>query len=141
MFRPFYNHRVQEGMQDLRNAVQDEMTRLHLNPYPRHQPLCLKVWFFMKRPKDDFINRERAVGRLKPRALAEAGTILAIKADIDNLAKFGLDGLKHALYNDDAQVVELHLFKLRDSEGLCTGRIAIKCFPMNKTIQQLMPDF
>ncbi len=95
----------------------------------------------MKRPKSDFINRQRVAGRLKPSALADAGTIVAVKADIDNLAKFGLDGLKNALYNDDAQVVELHLFKLRDSEGECRGRMAIKCCPMNKTSQELMPDF
>ena len=141
MFCPFYNHKVQQGMQDIRNAVQDEMIRLGNEPFPRNQPLCLPVWFFLKRPKNDFINRERVVGRLNLRALAEAGTIVAVKSDINNLAKFALDSLKCALYNDDAQVVELHIFKLRDSEGLCNGRIAIKCSPMNKTTQQLMPDF
>ena len=97
MFRPFYNHKVQQEMQDMRNAVQDEMIRLGNEPFPRNQPLCLHVWFFLKRPKNDFIDRERAVGRLKPRALAEAGTIVAVKSDIDNLAKFALDLLKCAL--------------------------------------------
>ena len=67
-------------------------------------------------------------------ALAEAGTIKADKSDIDNLTKFVVDLLKHASYSDDAQVVELHLFKLR-------GRMTIQCSPMNMTGQQLMPDF
>ena len=140
-FRFYYNHRVQAAMQDLRNAVMDEMTRLGMDEYPRNQPLSLKVWFFLKRPKSDFINRQRVAGRLKPSALAEAGTIVAVKADIDNLAKFVLDSLKHSIYSDDAQVVELHMFKLRDSEGLCSGRMAIQCSPMDTTSQQLMPDF
>ena len=126
-FRFYYNHRVQAAMQDLRNAVMDEMTRLGMHQFPRSQPLSLKVWFFLKRPKEEFINRQRVAGRLKPSALAEAGTIVAVKADIDNLAKFVLDSLKHSIYSDNAQVVELHMFKLHDSEGLCSGRMAIQC--------------
>ena len=45
-------------------------------------------------------------------ALAEAGPIVAVKSDIDNLTKFVLDLLKHASYSDDAQVVELHVICL-----------------------------
>ncbi len=71
-FRVFYDMGVTQAMADLRNTVQDEMTRVGMAEFPRYQPLCLKIWFFMKRPKSDFINRQRVAGRLKPSALADA---------------------------------------------------------------------
>ena len=65
-----------------------------------------------------------------------------VKPNIDNLAKFLLDVITGVLFEDDAQVVELQMFKLRDSVGLCNGRVAIDVQVVsNKTPAEIMPNF
>ena len=65
-----------------------------------------------------------------------------VKPDIDNLAKFLLDALTGVLFEDDAQVVELQVFKLRDSVGLCNGRVAVYVQVVsNRTPAEIMTNF
>ena len=46
--------------------------------------------------------------------------------DIDNLAKFVLDGMNQLVYEDDKQVVKLVVYKLFDSEHGCNGRMVVE---------------
>lgn len=94
---------------------------------PSGIPVTLTAWMYMRRPNEDFISRRRVEGRLKPEAMTPANTIVPITPDIDNYAKFLLDALTGALYEDDCQVVELHIYKSRDSRGLCNGGMKIQC--------------
>ena len=85
---------------------------------------------------------ERTENRLRPKALSLEETMAPVKPNIDNLAKFLLDALTGVLFEDDAQVVELQMFKLRDSVGLCNGRVAIDVQVVsNKTPLEMMPNF
>jgi hypothetical protein len=72
----------------------------------------------MKRPNDDFRGRVRGPGRLKEESTTYEETIVPVKPDVDN---FG------ALFVDNAQVVALHMYKLRDNKGMCNGRMQIEC--------------
>ena len=64
-----------------------------------------------------------------------------MKPDNDNLAKLLLDAVKGVLYEDDAQVVDLQIIKLRDNEGLCEGRIAIQVGICKTPISEMLPNF
>ena len=70
-----------------------------------------------------------------------ANTIVPVKPDVDNVAKLLLDCLSGILYVDDAQVVDLHIFKLRDNEGLCTGRVGIHIRPCTREPGHMIPDW
>jgi Holliday junction resolvase RusA-like endonuclease len=61
-----------------------------------------------------------------------------VKPDVDNFGTFLLDSLTGALFVDDAQVVAIHMYKLRDYEGMCNGRIQIECFLVNKEAWQII---
>ena len=59
----------------------------------RRMPVEMKVWFYLKRPESDFVGRHRGEGRLKPEALSVEETMVPVKPDADNLAKFLLDAI------------------------------------------------
>ena len=73
--------------------------------------------------------------------MSDDQTIVAVKPDDNNLAKFLMDALTGASYVDDAQVVEIHMVKLRDNVGLCWGRFAVDLNVCNKTVAEMMPNF
>ena len=73
--------------------------------------------------------------------MTDSQTVVAIKPDTDNMGKFLLDALTGALYEDDSQVVDLHMFKLRDNDGLCNGKVAIEVCTWKKTAAAIMPNF
>ena len=83
----------------------------------------MDAWFFLRRPNTDFVSNRREAGRLKPEA--KDNPLVPIKPDTDNLAKFLLDALTGLVFHDDAQVVEVHMFKMRDNRGLCEGETAV----------------
>ena len=87
-------------------------------------PVSVVIDFYRARPSSDFVARRRLPGNLKPKALQE-NFIAGDPADIDNLAKLILDALNKAVYQDDRQVVNLAVRKLRDNEGVCMGRTVI----------------
>ena len=114
------------------NPVKDELSafkaqvRQTLPPqqgplFPRGVPVTATLTFYMRRPNDHFKgdDRTRGLRSLVPR-------IRPIKPDIDNLAKFVLDGMNKLVYHDDEQVVKLVVYKLQDSEGDCLGRSLIE---------------
>ena len=108
---------------------------------PKPIPIKACIWCFLARPKSDFVGDRREVGNLKESALATSNTVVAMKPDTDNLAKFVLDALTGVLYQDDAQIVDLHMYKLRDSETLCNGRVAMDVSVFNQHWSIIMPDF
>jgi Holliday junction resolvase RusA-like endonuclease len=100
--------------------------------YARGVCVSITIICYMKRPNSDFTNNDRGFGRLKcilPTARANA-------PDIDNLAKFILDGLNRLVYEDDRQVVKLNIYKLLDNNGDCLGKtiICISEYDPNKDV-------
>ena len=90
----------------------------------KQESLEISVWFYLERPAEDFVNKTRYGGRLKPdKALMR---LAPVKPDVDNLAKFVLDAMTGVVYGDDKQVVTLHLMKLRDNIGECRGGTYIR---------------
>jgi Holliday junction resolvase RusA-like endonuclease len=71
-------------------------------------PVCVELQFILKRP-DCHITDRRLKG--PPKVMPKAPLTHSQKPDVDNLAKGVLDGLSGALFNDDAQVVQLHCSK------------------------------
>ena len=140
-FRMYINTGVKKKMGEFKAFVGKAASRQGFQRIPRNRPVQMTVWFFLRRPDDDFTSRTRGIGRLKELAMADSETIVAIKPDTDNMGKFLLDALTGALYEDDAQVVELHMFKLRDSVGLCNGRVAVDVSIWNKSVNQILPQF
>ena len=87
-------------------------------------PVSIAIDFYRARPTSDFVARRRLPGNLKPAALL-SDCVASDPADIDNLAKLILDALNKAVYEDDRQVVNLAVRKLRDNVGACTGRTVV----------------
>ena len=128
-------------MAEFKNFAIDAAIRQGFQPIPRNQPVEMKAWFFLRRPASDFTSRRRGMENLKQTARADSQTIMAVKPDTDNMGKFLLDALTGTLYEDDSQVVELHMFKLRDNDGLCNGKVAIEVGVSKKTAAAMMPNF
>lgn len=137
-FRAYINNDVKQKMNQLRLLVKTAAERNGFNKFPRNAAVTMTVWCYLRRPDTDFVSRRRAANNLKQSAMTTANTMVPVKPDVDNLAKFLLDALSTVLYEDDAQVVDLHIIKLRDSEGLCNGRVAIEVEP---TSTPRMPQF
>ena len=72
---------------------------------------------------------------MKLEALSVEEILVQVKPDIDNLAKFLLDALTGVLF-EDAQVVELRMFKIRDGIGLCNGSV-----PLDVRPAEIEPNF
>jgi Holliday junction resolvase RusA-like endonuclease len=89
--------------------------------YPNGVAVTVTIICFMKRPNTDFTNSQRGLGRLKSMIPVARPCV----PDIDNLAKFVLDGLNRLVYEDDRQVVKLVACKVLDNEGECQGRTVI----------------
>ena len=81
------------------------------------------------------------MGKLKLEALLPHKTWGPIKPDLDNIAKFVLDSVKGILCVDGKQIVNLTMHKMRDSQGLCLGRVGIQMAPCRGTPETFMPDF
>ena len=110
--------------------------------FSRERPLAFSCWCFLGRPIADFVSKVKGPGRLKPSAAQFEGTVLPVKPDADNLAKFVLDSLTGILFDDDAQMVDIHFFKCRDSAGLCDGRVAIHLRQFKgEDFNKMLPNF
>jgi Holliday junction resolvase RusA-like endonuclease len=140
--RFFTDAKTRKKMKEFRAMVKAAVDQIGFQPFTRYRPLALQVWCFMERPITDFSSRVRVAGKLRSSALAMDQTVLAIKPDTDNLAKFVLDCLNGVLFDDDAQIVDLHMLKLRDSEGTCEGRVAIHLRQFSgEDFMEIMPSF
>lgn len=71
---------------------------------PIDGPLCLMVAFYSAVPKS-WSKKRRA------EALSNGGICKTSRPDLDNLVKAVQDGLNGVLWNDDAQIVEIHAKK------------------------------
>ena len=78
----------------------------------------MSIIFRMKRPKSHFVNNRPGPGRLKKTAPPQTSTI---RTDVDNLTKFVLDSMNEVLYEDDRQIMSIHVTKLLDNDGDCEG--------------------
>lgn len=140
-YRTYLDTPTRQKMNQFTNHVRDAVIQQRFEIFPQEVPVEVHIWCFLKRPKEDFVCRRRVEGRLKPEALEHSNTVVAIKPDTDNLAKFILDAVSGVLFTDDSQIVELHMYKLRDNHGLCSGRVAIKVNKSQKQVEEMMPNF
>ena len=97
--------------------------------YPSGVCVCVTLICYLKRPNYDFSNNQRGIGRLKGALPWTRPQV----PDIDNLAKFILDGLNKLVYEDDRQVVKLVCYKLLDSVGECKGRTVVSISTFDPT--------
>lgn len=118
--RSVYN--PSKGSQELfRNALIALMpaeARAKLPVFPSGLPVSISVVFLLRRPDVHFVNRNRESEMLKMNA---PHGYVSGKSDIDNMLKFILDCMNKIIYNDDRQVVEVHVKKQWDSDGCCEG--------------------
>ncbi|KAL7573106.1 hypothetical protein ACA910_018787 [Epithemia clementina (nom. ined.)] len=89
--------------------------------FDSEQPVVVNIKFFMRRPNTHFKGRDR-LNVLK----ANLPFAHVAAPDINNLAKFVLDGMNKLVYKDDKQVVKLVVCKLFDSECGCNGRTVVE---------------
>ena len=140
-FRPHFDNAVTQKRNHLNGIVLEAMKNHGCKKIPAGVPVAMRVWFFLRRPDSDFISRRREIGRLKQLVLTDQETIVAITPDTDNMGKFFLDAMKGAIYEDDCQIVDLQMIKLRDNEGLCNGRMAVEVGVCKKSVLQMLPPF
>lgn len=141
VFRMFTDGQARREMNEVKELVRAAAASHGHTPIPRDKPVKLTIWCFLKRPTTDFVGKQRLAGRLKASALTHEGTVVPVKPDNDNLAKLLLDAVKGVLFEDDAQVADLRVVKLRDNEGLCEGRIAIEVGICGVSVPQMLPNF
>lgn len=116
-----YNPATKE-LNAFKNVVRAAIPQIALGfLYPTGVPVSITLIFYLKRPNYDFTNGQRGVGRLK----SMLPWTRPLVPDIDNLAKFILDGMNGLVYQDDRQVVKLVIYKLLDNEGQCEGRTVV----------------
>lgn len=80
-----------------------------------------RIKFFMRRPNTYFKGKSRLNALKAWSPFACTGT-----PDVDNLAKFVLDGTNELVCEDDKQVVKLVVYRLFDSEHGCNGRTVVE---------------
>ena len=99
--------------------------------------ISVKLWFYMPRPKSDFVNGEPSRG-------LKASTVdpfVVIKPDTDNLVKFALDAMKGVVFHDDRQVVTLIAYKLRDDAFHLDGMTCVSVSEFDSRTDFSAPDF
>jgi Holliday junction resolvase RusA-like endonuclease len=120
--KPWLRDPCKEAKQCFREAVETKM-----NPsdarifFDDSIPLTLDIEFFIRTPKNFFINNNREQGRIKPDARSKWPT----KPDLDNLDKFVLDALQGLLFKNDAQIVKQTIVKAYDLQPPFMGRTVI----------------
>ncbi len=126
----FYNPAT-KPLKTFRKAVAEAVPQTTLGlMYPQGELVVVTVICYLRRPNKDFRNEDRGWGRLKSSLPFARPTV----PDIDNLAKFVLDGMNKLVYQDDRQVVKLVTYKLMDNTGDCEGRTVILVSKFNPAI-------
>ena len=125
----FYNPARKE-MAAFRIAVMEQNPGVKCGTiFKKNVPVVVTVKFYMRRPNDNFRGGNRLGGVLK----SLVAFVKPIRPDIDNLAKFIMDGMNGLVYADDCQVVKLVAYKLVDCEGSCGGRTVVEVVEFNET--------
>ena len=83
--------------------------------------IVVDIEFYIKAPKNHFINNDRGLGRLKPDSTAKWPK----KPDIDNLDKFVLDSLQGFLFQNDSQVVKQTIRKVYHHQSPFGGQTKV----------------
>jgi Holliday junction resolvase RusA-like endonuclease len=117
---------LQSSQQDLKKfkaVVQDAIPATKLGIlFGASVTLSITITFYLRRPNSDFKGGKRLGGILK----GMAPCTQPVSPDIDNMAKFVLDGMNGLVYADDRQVVRLVLLKLLDTKRECEGRTLVE---------------
>lgn len=117
----YYNPATKD-LNAFKNAVKAAIPQTAMGClYPTGVAVCVTLIFYLKRPNYDFMNGQRGVGQLRSMLPWTRPQV----PDIDNLAKFILDGMNGLVFADDRQVVKLVVHKLLDNEGECKGRTVL----------------
>ena len=125
-FRCYTDSKAAAKKELFRGYVSAKVSQIRgFRKYPKSVPVKVEIWCYLRRPDSDFVNKIRGTNRLRWMVAHEV--YVPIKPDNDNLAKFLMDGLTGIVFEDDAQVVDLRVIKMRDNQGSCDGRIAISC--------------
>jgi Holliday junction resolvase len=119
------------------DVVDDDMVMMRMKrsidnviPIFQNQVISVQIISRMKRPKRHFVANTPGPGRLREERsrIDDNGVVQNLashlevtRPDVDNLAKFVLDSLNGVLYNDDRQVVSLHVMKVYDHEEPYSG--------------------
>lgn len=139
--RRYFDASTTQKLNQLRQAAAAAANNQNVTMISRNQPVRIKAWFFLKRPAEDFVSRIRDASRIRGGPNTQ-NTVVPVTPDVDNCGKFLLDALKGTLYEDDAQVVMLELYKLRDCEGACNGRMQIECSLLDETsVASMIPSW
>jgi len=102
--------RVKPFRADVRKAAQS----VELPPdWPMAAPMRVGMRFHFERPKSHFKGDGVALSKSAPEEATSHGL-----GDIEKLARAVNDALSTVLFNDDRQVVEMHLAKCYDSQDL-----------------------
>ena len=113
----------------------DDIVRI--GPFDANERIIIKVWYFMPRPINDFVNRDR--DRL--RTDCRSTPWVPVHPDIDNYIKFTLDALRGTILTDDRQVVSIYAWKRRDNNGRCQGMTKLEVRTFNPNLDYLEPQF
>ena len=128
--RPLRRHRTAYGRmynpsEKLQDSFRDAVDKLIFTNGTVQKPLfdgdeCLVMTIILslKRPKKDFVGNKPGVGRLRENAPPR---IAQTRTDVDNLVKFVFDSMNEILYEDDRQIMSVHVIKLLDNEDMCEG--------------------
>jgi crossover junction endodeoxyribonuclease RusA len=104
------SERVKPFRADVRRAAESAA----LPPdWPMAAPMRVGVRFHFARPKSHFKRDGVTLSKSAPEEATSHGL-----GDLDKLARSVNDALSGVLFNDDRQVVEMHLAKAYDSEDL-----------------------
>jgi len=102
--------RVKPFRDDVRKAAESAA----LPPdWPMAAPMRVGMRFHFARPKSHFKGNGVALSKSAPEEATSHGL-----GDLEKLARSVNDALSGVLFNDDRQVVEMHLAKAYDSEDL-----------------------
>lgn len=128
--RPLRRHRTSFGRmynpsEGLQNSFRDVVRRLIFSGSDLEEPLfggdetlVMTIIFRLKRPKKDFIGGKPGPDRMRPTAPSQTAQT---RTDVDNLVKFVFDSMNTILYEDDRQIMSVHVVKVLDNEGMCEG--------------------
>ena len=124
-------------MEFLSTAGKESNLRPAIPIFSSEVPLAMTVVFRMRRPNIHFVGSKREPDRLRETA---PDMLSSQKQDVDNLAKFVMDSMNGILYEDDKQVISLHVTKLVDNEMFSDGSIYVCEGSTEVYLRKVTPD-